>query len=76
MLYKNSKLFTEFGFILHRINNIDILYIKLFHLGGSFGIYSLPVSALVEQPIKREVRSIVEEKPVQTITLSANVRFA
>jgi len=44
--------------------------------GGSFGTFTLPVSALIRCQIKREVQSIVEEKPVQTITLSANIKFA
>ena len=31
---------------------------------------------LADQPIRREVRPIIGDKPVQTITLAANVKFA
>jgi len=44
--------------------------------GGLFGTFLMPLSSLVEQQIRRKCLPIVEEKPVQTITVSANLRFA
>ena len=53
--------------------NIDIFYI---FVGGTFGTIKLQLQDIAEQPIRREIRPILDEKPVQTITFSANLKFA
>ena len=53
--------------------NIDIFYI---FVGGTFGTIKLQLQDIAEQPIRREIRPILDEKPVQTITFSANMKFA
>ena len=53
--------------------NIDIFYI---FVGGTFGTIQLQLQDIAEQPIRREIRPILDEKPVQTITFSANLKFA
>ena len=45
-------------------------------IGGTFGAFVIPLTELAEQPIKRGVKPIIDEKPVQTITLAANIKFA
>ena len=55
------------------IRNIDIFYI---FVGGTFGTIKLQLQDIAEQPIRREIRPILDEKPVQTITFSANLKFA
>ena len=52
---------------------IDIFYI---FIGGTFGTIKLQLKDIDEQPIRREIRPILDEKPVQTITFSANLKFA
>lgn len=42
--------------------------------GGNFGTFTLPLSNLVDNPMKRKVVSIDEERPQLTITLAANLK--
>ena len=57
-------------------DNLAYLIIFACLLGGTFGTFVIPLTELADQPIKREVKPIIEEKPVQTITLAANIKFA